>query len=78
MLFQTGFNPVQTAFEFWSLLDSVQRRHMGTGEGWLDVLIDVVNSVGVDQQPRRSLHKTCTKTFEAFPYPKALVPEFFV
>jgi hypothetical protein len=27
--------------------------HMGTGEGWLDVGIDVVNSVGVDMQPRR-------------------------
>ena len=28
--------------------------HMGTGEGWLDVLIDVVNSVGVDETPRRN------------------------
>jgi hypothetical protein len=28
--------------------------HMGTGEGWLEVLTDVVNSVGVDQQPRRN------------------------
>jgi hypothetical protein len=28
--------------------------HMGTGEGWIEVLIDVVNSVGVEMQPRRN------------------------
>jgi len=31
--------------------------HMGTGEGWLDVLIDVVNSAGVDKQPRRNIRE---------------------
>jgi len=28
--------------------------HMGTGEGWIDVMISVVNSVGIDMQPRRN------------------------
>lgn len=28
--------------------------HVGTGEGWVEVMKDMVNSVGIDKQPRRN------------------------